>query len=331
MNFPAKEEMKISGERVLTTKSYLAYLKIAEGCNNRCTYCAISLIRGDYRSRPVEEILAEAKELAALGVKELNIVAQDTTLYGIDIYGKIELPRLLKDLCKIDGIEWIRLLYSYPDKITDELIDVIASEPKIVKYMDIPLQHVDGTVLKRMNRPGDMNTIEDLLNKLRSRVPGIVIRTTFIVGFPGETEEQFNNLCKFVSKQKFERLGCFTYSPEEDTPAAEYPDQIDQAVKNRRQELIMDCQLRIINEFNDSKVGEKLRVLVEGYDKEYEVYYGRSYMDAPEVDCNIFFKVDNGQEIKEGDFVEVIVEGADGYDLVGKLIEGKEISKEGER
>ena len=316
--FPDKLLLPLEGGRVQSTPFYTAYLKIAEGCDNRCTYCAIPMIRGGFRSRPIEALIDEAKGLAARGVRELNVIAQDTTRYGTDLYGEPSLDRLLRELCKIDGLHWIRILYCYPDSITDGLIDVIAQEEKIVKYIDLPLQHCNGEILKRMNRRGDRASLTALLNKLRSRIPGVVLRTTFITGFPGETEEQFEELAEFADEIRFERLGCFAYSQEEDTPAASMPDQVDDDVKNRRAELIMDKQQRIMEEYGEAMIGAELEVLVEGFDRLSGCWFGRSRADAPEVDGCVFFTGENRPTI--GEFVTVTVDDILGCDLMGTVV-----------
>ena len=316
--FPDKLLLPLEGGRVQSTPFYTAYLKIAEGCDNRCTYCAIPMIRGGFRSRPIEALIDEAKGLAARGVRELNVIAQDTTRYGTDLYGEPSLDRLLRELCKIDGLHWIRVLYCYPDSITDGLIDVIAQEEKIVKYIDLPLQHCNGEILRRMNRRGDRASLTALLNKLRSRIPGVVLRTTFITGFPGETEEQFEELAEFADEIRFERLGCFAYSQEEDTPAASMPDQVDDDVKNRRAELIMDKQQRIMEEYGEAMIGAELEVLVEGFDRLSGCWFGRSRADAPEVDGCVFFTGENRPTI--GEFVTVTVDDILGCDLMGTVV-----------
>lgn len=316
--YPEKTNLKIEGDRILTTPPYSAYLKIAEGCSNHCTYCAIPSIRGEFRSRPSESILAEAQKLANEGVKELVVVAQDTTRYGEDLYGKNALVPLLKALSKVDGIEWIRLLYLYPERIDDTLIDEIANNEKIVKYMDIPLQHCNGRVLKRMNRHGDRETITALLNKIRERIDGVTIRTTFIAGFPGETEEEFNELCEFVEEMRFERMGCFAYSEEEGTPAARLDGMLDPEIRAERAEIINERQNAILDEINENLIGKTLETIVEGYDAYTDSYYGRTYMDAPEIDTQISFVC--GYELEDGDIVEVeiinVVEG----ELTGEVI-----------
>ena len=318
--FPPKLALPLEGGRVLTTPSHYAYLKIAEGCSNCCTYCAIPKIRGKFRSREMENIIAEAKSLAENGVKELIVVAQDTTKYGIDLYGELKLAELLKELCKIDGIEWIRTLYCYPESITDELIDTMASEDKICKYIDIPLQHCDGDVLKRMNRRGDRASLTALINKLRERIPDITIRTTFIVGFPGETEENFESLSEFADEMKFDRYGCFAYSAEEDTPAATMENQIDEDVKIERAGIMNAQQQRIFEDKLEALVGKELTVIVDGFDEDEMLYFGRSYMDAPEIDTVVI--ISSEEELTAGQFVKGVVKG----NLNGELIVEAELT-----
>lgn len=314
--FSAKENLPLEGQRLLTTPDYWAYLKVADGCSNCCTYCAIPEIRGEFRSRTMESVLAEAEALAASGIKELILIAQDTTRYGEDIYGELKLAGLLRKLCKIEGIEWIRLLYCYPDRITDELIDVIASEEKICNYIDLPLQHVNGEVLKAMNRHGDRESLTKLIAKLRAKMPDLCLRTTFITGFPGETPEQFEELAEFVKEIKFDRLGCFAYSPEEGTPAATFDNQVDDDEKVHRGELIMDSQYGIVIGNNRELVGKTLRVIVDEYDPESYCYLGRSYKDAPEIDGRILFTSE--RELIPGTFVDVLITDLDEYDLIGE-------------
>lgn len=316
--YPEKTELKIEGDRILTTPQYSAYLKIAEGCSNHCTYCAIPSIRGEYRSRSSESILAEAQKLAGEGVKELVVVAQDTTRYGEDLYGKNALVPLLRALSRVEGIEWIRLLYLYPERIDDALIDEIANNNKIVKYMDIPLQHCNARVLKRMNRHGDRQTLTELLNKIRDRIDGVTLRTTFIAGFPGETEEEFNELCEFAEEMRFERMGCFAYSEEEGTPAAKLDGMLDSEVRAERAEILNERQNAILDEINDSLIGEVLKTIVEGYDAYTDSYYGRTYMDAPEIDTQISFVC--GYELKDGDLVDVeVINSIEGV-LTGEVV-----------
>ncbi|MGM9664447.1 MAG: 30S ribosomal protein S12 methylthiotransferase RimO, partial [Eubacteriales bacterium] len=283
-SFDDKEKSPLGGDRIVTTPEYTAYLKIAEGCDNRCTYCAIPLIRGGFRSRRMEDIIAEAKDMEALGVKELNIIAQDTSRYGLDIYGEYKLAELVRRITAETNIPWIRLLYCYPDKITDELIAEIRDNPRVVKYIDLPIQHISDSVLSRMNRHGDRAMIEDTIARLRAAVPDACIRTTVIVGFPGETEEDFAELCEFVKETKFDRLGAFTYSREEDTPAYDMPDQIDEQTKQDRYDIIMSTQLPISEAYNNSMIGKCITVLCEGFDPVAETYFGRSAADAPDID-----------------------------------------------
>ena len=315
------EVMDLGGDRVVTTPQYTAYLKIGEGCDNRCSYCAIPAIRGRYRSRPLEDIVAEAKDLCALGAKELMLVAQDTSRWGIDLYGEYKLDLLLRELAEKTDVTWLRVLYCYPDKITDALVDEFARNDKVVKYIDIPVQHISDTVLRRMNRHGDGALIRSVLRKLRERVPGIVIRSTAIVGFPGETEEEFTQLCEFVKEARFEHFGAFPYSREEDTPAYDMPDQIDEQVKQDRYDIIMKEQMHIVSEKNEKFVGKKIKVLCEAYDQVAEVYYGRGQGDAPDIDTKVFFTNPVGaKRIKPGEFVTVMIESTLDYDLHGKAV-----------
>lgn len=317
-SFPDISQMTLDGERLLTTPDYWAYLKIADGCSNHCTYCAIPSIRGEYRSRKLENTVEEARQLAENGVKELIVVAQDTTRYGEDLYGELKLPELLDRLCEIDGLHWIRLLYCYPDRVTDELIDTMARQKKILNYIDLPLQHSDGGILKAMNRSGDRVSLTALIKKLREKIPDIVIRTTFITGFPGETDENFEALAEFIKEIKFDRLGCFAYSQEENTPAAEFENQVDGDTKIRRGELIMESQYDIFEEKNKRRIGKTYEVIVDGYDGYTDTYYGRSYTDAPEIDGKIIFTSSVG--IDKGDFVSVKIIDTEGCDLLGKAI-----------
>lgn len=313
-----KFDLDLNGKRILGGLPFTAYLKIGDGCDNCCTYCAIPKIRGRMRSRTIEDCVAEARELAKQGVRELVVVAQDTTAYGTDIYGESRLCELLSELCKIDGIEWIRTLYTYPERITDELLNLLATEPKLVKYLDIPIQHVNGEILKRMNRRGNAESLKALVKKIRESVPGITLRTTLITGFPGETEEQFAELHAFVREAKFDRLGCFTYSAEEGTIAAGYPDQIDEQVKQDRAEHIMETQLDIASKKNEEKIGTVQRVLIEGWDDYIKCYYGRSPADAPEIDGKVFFMAKEPLVI--GDFVDVQINDVIEYDLLGEQL-----------
>lgn len=315
-NFPDKCYLPLDDERLVSTPSHWAYLKLSDGCNNRCSYCAIPLIRGEYREREMQSIIKEAELLAGNGVKELILVAQDTTKYGKQIYGEYKLAELLKSLCRIDGIEWIRIFYCYPDRVTDELIDVIASEEKICSYIDIPLQHANGEILSSMNRFGDYNSLKAILLKMRKRIPNLSLRTTFMVGFPGETEEQFEELCRFVKEMKFDKMGCFAYSPEEDTPAYSFQNQIDDEIKQKRADVLMDIQYTITENANKGRVGNIYKVIID--DKEDGKYIGRSYLDSPEIDSGIIFTSENELEI--GSFVNVRITDYDGYDLIGECI-----------
>ena len=317
--FPDKSLLPMEGGRVQSTPFYSAYLKVAEGCDNCCTYCAIPLIRGHFRSRQPDEVIKEAEQLAANGVKELNVIAQDTTRYGEDLFGEPYLAKLLKRLCRIDGFKWIRVLYCYPDRVTDELIDVIAGEDKIVKYIDIPLQHCNGEVLKNMNRRGNRESLTALLNKIKAKIPNVIFRSTFITGFPGETEEQFEELADFAAEIKFQRLGCFPYSKEEDTKASLMENQIDDDIKQKRADIIMEHQQSVMAEYCESLIGSDVEVLVEGYDKLAECFFGRTYADAPEVDGCVFFTCD-GEKPKAGDFVKVKVTDYMGCDPVGERV-----------
>ena len=314
-----KTELPLVGDRILTTPFYTAYLKVAEGCNNRCSYCAIPDIRGNFRSLPIEDCVNEAKKLASNGVKELIVVAQDTTNYGADIYGKPSLPALLKELVKIEGIHWIRTLYTYPEKITDELLDLIANEEKLVPYLDIPIQHASDKILKKMNRRGNSADIRALITKIREKIPEITLRTSLITGFPDETEEDFTALAEFVNEIKFDRLGCFAYSEEEGTPAAEFDNQIDPQLRQDRSENIMNDQMTIAEEKNEEKIGSTVEVLVEGYDSYIKCFFGRSAADAPDIDGKVFFMSEKSLEI--GSFVNVLINDVIEYDLLGEFTE----------
>ncbi|MBQ5808133.1 MAG: 30S ribosomal protein S12 methylthiotransferase RimO [Clostridia bacterium] len=312
-----KEQSTLGGDRVLTTGA-MAYLKVAEGCDNRCTYCAIPLIRGKMRSRPMEDIVEEAKDLEKLGVKELCIIAQDTSRYGLDLYGDYKLAELIRKISSATTIPWIRLLYLYPDKITDELIEEMKNNPRVVKYADIPIQHISDNMLKAMGRHGGKEIVTSAINRLRAAIPNVTLRTTVMVGFPGETEEDFEELCDFVKKTKFDRLGAFTYSPEEDTAAAEFDDQIDEQVKQDRYDTIMQIQLEVSASRNRKLIGRKMRVLCENFDIPAEVYVGRSEADAPDVDGKVFFVSD--KKIRDGQFVTVRINEAEDYDLIGEIV-----------
>lgn len=321
VRFEKKSKFPIQGERIISTLPFFAYLKIAEGCSNCCSYCAIPAIRGPYRSVPMEEVIKEASWLAENGVTEIIVIAQDTTRYGEDLYGKSRLPELLNELCGIDGIKWIRVLYCYPERITDELIDVIASQPKIVKYMDIPIQHCNGEILKKMNREGDEQSLRSLMNKIRERIPGMVIRTTFITGFPGETQQQFEQLAEFAKDMRFDRLGCFPYSQEEGTKAAEFEGQLDDEVKNHRADIIMEQQQLISEQKNEEQMGKILEVVVEGFDKWGECYFGRTAGDAPDIDGKVFFTSENKLEI--GQYVNIQITDTLDYDLIGEVTDNE--------
>lgn len=314
--YPPQCELPLEGQRILTTPQYWAYLKIGEGCSNRCTYCTIPSIRGNMRSRSMENVIDEAKQLAELGVKELILIAQDTTSYGLDLYGELKLPELLNELCKIDSIEWIRLLYCYPDRITDELIETMKNQEKIVNYIDLPLQHADDKILKAMNRRGDQALIRSVISKLRSEIPDVVIRTTFIVGFPGEGEEEFETLAEFVNEIEFDRLGVFTFSPQDGTPAYDMDNQVEDDVKTRRGEVIMQDQYSIMEEKNNEKIGKTYKVVVEDYDGYSDSYTGRTYMDAPEIDGLVKFT--SHKDLDIGDFVDVEIFDIEDYDLIGE-------------
>ena len=312
-----KNELDLNTPRMLGGPMYTAYIKIADGCDNCCTYCAIPKIRGRLRSRKIEDVVSEARVLAEGGVKELIVVAQDTTAYGTDIYGKSALCELLRELVKIEGIHWIRTLYTYPERIDDELLNLIKDEPKLVKYLDIPIQHCCDRILKKMNRKSEKASLTALIEKIRKTVPDITLRTTLIVGFPGESEQEFCELHQFVKDMRFDRLGCFTYSAEEETLAATYDGQIDEQVKQNRLELIMQSQNGIAGEKNRDKTGRVFEVLIEGYDDYIKCYFGRTAADAPEIDGKVFFLTP--RPLKIGEFVPVRVNGVLEYDLLGEL------------
>lgn len=316
-SFGDKCDLDLNAPRILGGYPFTAYLKVADGCDNCCTYCAIPAIRGRMRSRTIEDCVKEAKHLAKNGVKELIVVAQDTTAYGTDIYGKPMLCELLKELCKIEELVWIRTLYTYPERITDELLDLMASEEKMVKYLDMPIQHINGDILKKMNRKGNKESITALINKIREKVKDITLRTTLITGFPSETEEQFCELHQFVKDIGFDRLGCFAYSAEEETFAASMPDQIDEQTKIDRMELVMESQTLIASQKNEQKIGKTIKVLIEGWDDYIKCYYGRSEADAPEIDGKVFFMAYSPQAI--GTFVDVTVNDILEYDLLGEM------------
>ena len=318
-SYEDKNTVKLGGERIITTPEYYAYLKIAEGCDNRCSYCAIPSIRGSFRSRPVQDIVAEAKTLEEIGVKELVIVAQDTTRYGLDLYGEYKLAELLTKITEETSIPWLRVLYCYPDKITDELVDVFANNERVLKYIDLPIQHISDNMLRAMNRHSDGAMVRSVIKKLRENVPGIVIRTTVIVGFPGETDEDFAELCEFAKEAKFERLGAFTFSREEGTAAYDMDGQIDEQIKQDRYDIIMRTQGGITEEQNAAIIGREIDVLCEAYDPVSQVYYGRSAADAPEIDGKVYFRAPRGS-VSDGEFVKVKITEAVDYDLVGDKI-----------
>jgi len=317
--YPPQEDLPLNGKRTLTTPEYWAYLKIADGCSNGCSYCTIPAIRGAFRSREMDDIINEAKQLAEEGAKELVLIAQDTTSYGKDIYGSLKLPDLLEKLSGIDGVEWLRILYCYPDKITDKLLETMASNPKVLHYIDLPVQHIDDKILSAMNRKGTSEDIKAVIEKIRAKIPDIVIRTTLITGFPGEGEREFENLALFVGEIRFDRLGCFAFSPQSGTKAASLPGQISDEEKIHRAELIMQDQYGIMEAKNEEQAGRVLRVLIEGYDHFSDSYYGRSYMDAPEIDNRVLFTSEN--ELDEGDFADVEIFGVSENDLLGKAVE----------
>lgn len=314
--FPSKDLLPLSGERTLFTPPHWAYLKLSDGCNNRCSYCAIPGIRGKYRERDMESVISEAKELVSHGVKEIVLVAQDTTKYGMALYGEYRLAALLRELCKIEELRWIRLFYCYPDKVTDELIDTIAEEEKVCSYIDIPLQHCSGEVLRNMNRSGNYKELKTLIDKMKDRIPGISLRTTLMVGFPGETDEQFEELCKFVKEMKFDKMGCFKFSPEEDTPAYDMVNQIDDDIKARREEVLMDIQYSVTEAANKARVGKEYETVIDSFDGKN--YIGRSYLDAPEIDSGIIISSD--EKLSVGDFIKVKIIDYNGYDLIGEKV-----------
>lgn len=318
VKFSPKLDAELTGERIISTLPFFAYLKVAEGCSNCCTYCAIPQIRGKFRSVPMEEVLKEAQWLAENGVTELIVIAQDTTRYGEDLYGEPKLPELLEKLSEIEGIKWIRTLYCYPERITDKLLETIADNGKLIKYLDIPIQHCNGEILSRMNRWGDKERLSQLMAHIRKKVPDIVLRTTLITGFPGETEEQFSELAEFVQEQKFERLGCFAYSQEEGTKAAEMENQLSEEVKNHRADIIMEQQMLISAANNEKLMGKRLTAVVEGFDKFAECYFGRTEKDAPDIDGKVFFTSENPLEI--GDYVEIEISDTLDYDLMGEVV-----------
>ena len=317
--FDSIDEPELETGRVMTTPEYFAYIKVAEGCDNRCSYCVIPSLRGKFRSRTMDDVLYEARLLAASGVKELIVVAQDTSRYGTDLPGhKRLLPELLRQMCQIDGIRWVRVHYLYPDEIDDELIDVIASEEKIVKYLDIPIQHCNDKILKLMNRRGNNAWLRELFTKLRARIPGLVLRTSVITGLPGEGEEEFQELCQFLKEHRLERVGAFAFSPEEGTPAAEM-EHVDFETAAQRAEMVEIIQSRIMDDYNEAMVGKILDVLVDGFDEEAEQFFGRSYADSPDIDGRVWIATD--EPLSMGQFVKVQIDGAVDGDLSGFIVE----------
>lgn len=316
--FDKKENLSLDGGRIISTLPFFAYLKVAEGCDNCCSYCAIPMIRGRFRSKPIEKVIEEAKFLADNGVREINLIAQDTTRYGEDLYGMSKLPELLTELCRIENLRWIRILYCYPERITDELLDVMAKEDKIVKYIDVPIQHVNADILKKMNRKGDKEFLSALMKKIREKVPGVTLRTTLITGFPTETEEQFEELAEFVKETEFDRLGCFPYSEEEGTKAAEMSPQVDEEVRQQRADNIMELQNIISEKKNKEMMGKIVEAVVEGFDRYAECYFGRTAADAPDIDGKIFFTSEN--KLAMGQFVAVRIDDTMDYDLIGEVI-----------
>ena len=318
-DFGSIDAPEVETGRILTTPEHYAFIKIAEGCDNRCAYCIIPYLRGKFRSRQMDDVLYEARLLAASGVKELIVVAQDTSRYGTDLPGHQRLlPELLRQLCTIDGFQWIRIHYVYPDEIDDELIDVIASEPKIVKYLDIPIQHCNSKILKLMNRRGDGAFLRELFAKLRDRIPGLVLRTSVITGLPGEGEEEFRELCEFLKEQRLERVGAFPFSPEEGTPAAEM-EFVDNETAQARAQMVESIQSRIMDDYNESMMGRTMNILVDGYDEEFEQFFGRTYADSPDIDGRVW--IASEESLVEGTFVHVCIDGLVDGDLTGYLVE----------
>ena len=317
VQFSQKRDAELTGDRIITTLPFFSYLKIAEGCSNCCTYCAIPMIRGGYRSVPMEDVLTEARQLAENGVTELCVIAQDTTRYGEDLYGKPCLPELLNKLCEIEKLRWIRVLYCYPERITDELIDTIANQDKIVKYIDMPIQHCNDEILHRMNRPSTKAELQALIARLRERIPGIVLRTTLMTGFPGETEAQFTELAEFVKAMHFERMGCFAYSQEEGTKAAEMPDQVEEEERLHRADILMEHQAQISADYNAAQLDTVKTAVVEGFDRWAERYCGRTEADAPDIDGKVFFY--SKRKLQIGEYVTLRITDTMDYDLIGEV------------
>lgn len=319
INFAPKLDAEITGKRIISTLPFFTYLKVAEGCSNCCTYCSIPQIRGKFRSIPIEKVLEEANFMAENGVTELVVIAQDTSRYGEDLYGESKLPQLLRELCRIDGLKRIRTLYCYPERITDELLETIASEEKLVKYLEIPIQHCDKDILSRMNRWGDPEKLEALFTHIREKIPGVILRTTLITGFPGETEKQFNELAEFVKKIRFDRLGCFPYSREEGTKSYNFPDQIDEEVSSHRADIIMEQQMLISAENNEKLLGSEFIAVVEGFDRFGECWFGRTENDAPDIDGKVFFT--SSRRLSIGEYVRIKITDTLDYDLIGEVID----------
>jgi len=314
-----KELLPLEGDRILSNAPYFAYVKISEGCDNRCTYCAIPMIRGPFRSRKMEDIVAEVEKLIASGVKEINLVAQDTTRYGLDLYGELMLPELMRRICQLPGLVWLRVLYCYPERITDQLLETMAELPQVLPYLDIPIQHCNDRVLHTMNRVGSSESLLQLVQRIRAKLPDVTLRTTLIAGFPGETEEEFDELLCFIQQAKFDRLGCFAYSEEEGTIAATLPGMMDLEERRRRANMAMEAQMQVAFALADSRVGSTLTVLVEGQDWDNEgMWGGRSSMDAPDIDTKVWFTAPD--TIQPGDMVQVKITGTEGYDLVGEML-----------
>lgn len=318
LRFSPKLDAELTGDRIISTLPFFSYLKVAEGCSNCCTYCAIPQIRGKFRSVPMEDVIKEAETLAENGVTELIVIAQDTSRYGEDLYGVSKLPELLRELCKIDKLKWIRTLYCYPERITDELLDTIASEPKLVKYLEIPIQHCNGDILSRMNRWGNTEELEALFSHIREKIPGVILRTTLITGFPGETEEQFNELAEFIQRVRFDRLGCFAYSREDGTKSYDFPDQIEPEVAAHRAEIIMEQQMLISCENNEKQLDKTFTAVVEGFDRFGECWFGRTANDAPDIDGKVFFASE--RPLAVGEFVNIRITDTLDYDLIGEVI-----------
>ena len=316
--FDEKEKLSLTGGRIISTLPFFAYLKVAEGCDNCCSYCAIPSIRGRFRSNPIEEVVKEAKYLVDNGVREINLIAQDTTRYGEDLYGESKLPELLTELCKIENLRWLRVLYCYPERITDKLLDVMAKEEKIVKYLDIPIQHCNDDILKKMNRKGDKKSLTETIARIREKMPDCVLRTTLITGFPTETKEQFEELAEFVKEMQFDRLGCFPYSEEEGTKAALMTPQVDEEERQHRADIIMEMQNVISEQKNNKMMGKVVEAVVEGFDRWAECYFGRTKADAPDIDGKIFFSSE--EKLAMGQFVKVRIDDTMDYDLIGEVI-----------